>query len=31
MRKLKVSQAEIDKLVVVERRVVEPTVLGVGF
>ena len=30
MRKLKLSQAEIDKLVVVERRVVEPSVLGVG-
>ena len=30
MRKLKLSQAEIDKLVAVERRVVEPTVLGVG-
>ena len=30
MKKLKLSQAEIDKLVVVERRVVEPSVLGVG-
>ena len=31
MKKLKLSQAEIDKLVAVERRVVEPSVLGVGF
>ena len=30
MRKLKLSQAEIDKLVVVERRVVKATVHGVG-
>lgn len=30
MKKLKLSQAEIDKLVVVERRTVEPSVLGVG-
>ena len=30
MKKSKLSQAEIDKLVVVERRVVEPSVLGVG-
>ena len=31
MRKLKLSQAEIDKLVVVERRVVKPTSFGVGY
>ena len=31
MRKLKLSLAEIDKLVVVERRVVKATVEGVGF
>ena len=30
MKKLKLSQAEIDKLVVVERRAVETSVLGVG-
>lgn len=31
MKKLKLSQAEIDKLVTVERRVVKATVEGVGF
>lgn len=31
MKKLKLSQAEIDKLVVVDRRVVKATVEGVGF